>query len=131
MPESILSAVLHAPIVTSLIPSNIIRHPEVVERDSRPYWQQRGWVHVFFGRYSGWYRTAFGSWRGKARKDALGEVELFIHQPPDALAGHENWHCFFPRGDGWYFIHIQDGELNDLSSGIIRVEQILTEAHKK
>lgn len=130
MPEPILAAILRAPIVSTFLSANIIRHPEVVERDTRPYWQQRGWTRVL-RQYNGWYRTEYGSWQGRASKTFLGEYELFIRDPPDALQRHSHWACFRPTDDGWYFIHIVGGDLRDLSSGILRVEQILSEAHRK
>lgn len=101
---------------------------QVVKRDQRPYWKQRGWRSTLTGTFVGWYRTQFGSWRGKAKRRRSGGVKLFIHAPPAVLENHSHWACFRPRSGGWYFIHM-NGRVQDLSSAILEVERILTEAH--
>lgn len=100
--------------------------PVTVERDTRSYWQQRGWHHDG-NEYHGFFRTAFGSWKGRAEQSPSTRLDLFIHQPPQALARHPHWQCFFLREKQWFFIHHNGA--SDLSSAIIEVERILTEAH--
>ncbi|MGZ5506541.1 MAG: hypothetical protein ACXWJX_14155 [Limisphaerales bacterium] len=103
------------------------RKPILVQRDSRPIWEQRGWTRSG-DDYHGYYRTKFGSWNGKAKVSPSGRVELFIRNPPTALESHEHWICFRQQWGGWYFIHT-NSPVADLSSGILAVEQILNEAH--
>lgn len=104
-----------------------IGRPILVQRDSRPYWQQRGWTSQG-NEYHGYYRTAFGSWRGKAKISFSERIELFIHNPPKFLEGHSHWACFRSRLGGWYFIHTNE-PIEDLSSGILAIEHLLKEAH--
>jgi len=101
--------------------------PILVSRDTRSYWEQRGWTRSGF-KYEGYYRTPFGSWKGKAEVSFSGRVELFIHKPPEALENHSHWACFRGQWGGWYFIHTNE-PIADLSSGILAVEKILLEAH--
>ena len=103
--------------------------PTLVKRDTRPYWAKRGW-RGFLGKYTGWYRTQFGSWKGRAIVSPSGRIDLFIFAPPYALRRHPHWPCFFRKESDWYFVHVQDQQ-HDLSSGVIRIEQILTEAFTK
>lgn len=104
------------------------RKAQLVARDERPLWAQRGWVW-FSHEYHGYYRIQSGdSWRGKATVSPSGRIDLYIHKPPREMRNHPNWHCFFEHQKGWYFIH-NDG-VEDLSSGILEVERILWEAHE-
>ena len=99
-----------------------------VQRSQLPYWKERGWKRLF-GKFRGYFRTKYGSWRGEATLSPGGRVEMFIFNPPALLEGHPHGICFMDRGGGKYFVHTSDNN-HDLSSGIIRVEQILTEAFK-
>jgi hypothetical protein len=103
--------------------------PMLVQRDQRPYWEQRGWTSQG-GEYLGYFRTRFGSWKGKAEASPSGRIDLFIQDPPDALKGHSHWVCFRSRLGGWFFIHTNE-PIEDLSSGILTIEKILTEAHSQ
>jgi hypothetical protein len=98
----------------------------VVRRQCVPYWQERGWVRQGHD-YQGCYRTRFGSWKGRAEVGASGVARMFICNPPAVLEDHPNWPCFFMRRDGWYHIHTHNPF--GLSEGILRIEEILTEAH--
>jgi hypothetical protein len=121
-------ASLPAPLVRSVprqLPTG--RSAFVVQRDKRPYWEQRGWT-CQGGEYCGYYRTAFGSWKGKAKISFSGRIELFIQNPPKILENHSHWPCFRSRLGGWHFIHTNE-PITDLSSGILAIENILTEAH--
>jgi hypothetical protein len=103
------------------------RSPMLVQRDSRPYWEQRGWT-AQGNEFHGYYRTNAGSWRGKAKVSPSGRVELFMQHPPNALKESPHWPCFNWRLGGWYFIHT-NAPIADLSSGILEVEKLLTGAH--
>jgi len=102
---------------------------KVVERTELPYWQQRGWKKTN-GRYSGYFRTKYGSFLGKATMSPSGRMEMFIKEPPDCLSKHSHWPCFMLRESGWYFIHNNRAGHFDLSSGLLDVENILTEAYQ-
>ena len=106
--------------------SPVVGGPILVQRDSRPYWQQREWV-AHGWEYYGYYRTRWGSWQGKAKTSPSNRIDLFIHDPPDFLESHPHWACFRSRFGGWYFIHANE-PITDLSSGILAVENILREA---
>lgn len=101
---------------------------EVVARDTRPVWQQRGWKKTW-AEFVGYYRTRYGSWEGKATESPAKELSLFIRKPPECLRDHSHWACFRRRLGNWYFVHTYSPVL-DLSSGILEVERILTEAHQ-
>jgi hypothetical protein len=115
--------------------SSVIVPPErtggdamIVRRAETPYWEQRGWKKAR-GGYSGFFRTKHGSFRGKADISPAGLTQMFIRDPPECLRNHSHWACFSLREDGWYFIHSNRAGNFDLSSGILDIENILTEAH--
>ena len=99
----------------------------VVKRSEKPYWEQRGWRKVF-DKYHGYYRTAHGSFKGEATVSYSGQIELFIAKPPKCLRKHSHWACFMKRPDGRFFIHNNKNGIIGLSSGIMDVERIITEA---
>ncbi len=101
---------------------------KVVERKEIPYWQERGWKPSD-DLFEGYFRTRYGSWRGKAEVSPAGNVKMYICEPPKQLKEHDHWVCFNKRPKGWYFIHTV-GRLKDVSAGIMQVEQILNEAFK-
>lgn len=99
----------------------------VVEREPRPYWQERGWRQN--GQiYQGNYQTTSGSWPGHVVVSPGGRVEVYIHNPPSALKRHPHWECFRPRNGGWYFVHPVN-RVADVSAGILGVEKTITEAY--
>ncbi len=95
----------------------------LVERDVRPYWVQRGWS-LQGGQFVGLFRSPIGQFSGRATISASGRVEPFIRNPPPQLRQHPGWHCFYPRDDNWYFIHVTREE-PDLSDCIRWVEGAL------
>lgn len=101
--------------------------PIWVERDSRPYWKQRGWVCVG-NEFHGFYRVSWGSYQGRAEVSPARRLDLFIRNPPKELSRHSHAACFIGREDGWHFIH-QLGECG-LSSAILGVERILNESRE-
>lgn len=92
------------------------------------YWQKTGWRRVG-AAYHGFYRTYYGAWRGKATVSPSGRVDFLIHNPPPALRHHSHSACFRSRPGGWVFVHFT--RACDISTGIIRIEQILREAHER
>jgi hypothetical protein len=100
----------------------------VVQRDTRPVWMQKRWRQQG-NEYHGYFRTRFGSWKGRMYVSPSGRVDLFIHNPPDALHRHPHWACFSALKDGWYSIHHYG--IYELSSAIVHIESMLAEAFQK
>jgi hypothetical protein len=100
-------------------------HRIMVRRQTVPYWKERGWS-AKGEKYQGYYRTKFGSWKGRSDVGLLGHARMFIQNPPSFLSHHPHWSCFLERPDGWFHVHVHNRFT--LSEGILRVEEILTEA---
>jgi hypothetical protein len=100
----------------------------LVNRIPRPYWEEAGW-HKQDGNYDGFYRTRFGTWPGAIAVSPSNRVEVYIHNPPPILRRHPHWQCFFPRKNGWRFIH-SPSEIEDVSAAILSVERTITEAYE-
>ncbi len=109
-----------------------IKTPIVVKRAQEPYWQQRGWKQYGSkksgSKYYGFYKVGLKEFEGKAEVSPFGRTKLYIKEIPKELEHHEHYPCFMKESNGWYFIHNNDNGNFDLSSGILQVEQILTEA---
>jgi len=100
-----------------------------IKRRELPYWQQQGWWKDGTG-YSGRYQTVRGAFLGWIEQNSQNEFDYYIFQPPEELASHSHWTCFQDRGGpGWYYVHMAVPPA-DLSSGIMAVERILTEAYQ-
>lgn len=102
------------------------KHDLLVRRDPRAYWEQKNW-RSNRNSFEGWFRTPYGSWRGRAERAPGGVIEVYIKNPPDFISYSPHRHCIHDRGDGWHSIHVTNG-LRDLSSGIITIEHLLCEA---
>ena len=98
-----------------------------VQRQSRPYWQEREWWQLK-SQFHGHYRTHYGSWKGRAELSPSGRFEMLIRHPPVVLEQHPHWSCFHELNDGWYAIHTL--EKRDLSGAILAIETILREAYE-
>jgi hypothetical protein len=97
-----------------------------VKRSEVPYWQERGWKQA--GRtFTGTFKTAYGSFIGMVEQIRPGNFRLFIYDPPPELRNHDHWTCFQDLGDGHFRIHMSQMP-RDVSSGILTVERLLTEA---
>ena len=99
---------------------------EHVERRQIPYWQERGWVRQG-NEYNGAYQTPHGAFIGWIENRGGNSINFFIYNPPDALRGHSHWTCFQERGQGWYVVHMSRRP-TDISSGILTIERLITEA---
>ena len=100
--------------------------PETIRRIERPYWMERGWVREGT-HYSGNYQTLYGSFTGYVEEQASNAFDFYILNPPEALQRHSHWTCFQHRGDNWFHIHM-GRKPKDLSSGILTIERLITEA---
>jgi hypothetical protein len=100
--------------------------PEIIKRIERPYWQERGWVREG-NHYSGSYQIRYGSFIGFVEVSASNVFEFYLLNPPQELQRHSHWTCFQHRGDNWYHVHM-GRKPKDLSSGILTIERLITEA---
>ena len=101
----------------------------IVERREIPYWQERGWTRR--GReYEGAYRTPFTSFRGRIEDRRTSSPEFFLFDPSPEIKASGHWCCFTSRGGGWYLVHMARRP-KDVSSGIITIERLITEAYQK
>lgn len=128
----------YEPSVARLTPAAMRRHqpsvtvshhaPVLIRRAEVPYWQHRGWTRTG-NRYRGTYQTAYGSFTGCV-EDQAGQVQYWIHQPPQELRSSGHWACFQKRSDGWYSIHMRIPP-KDIGSGILTVERLIAEAFQQ
>jgi len=97
-----------------------------IKRSEIPYWRERGWRQE--GRtYRGTYTTAYGSFIGRIDQVRPGNFRLYIFDPPQDLRKHRHWTCFQSQGNKNYRIHMSRMP-EDVSSGILAIERLLTEA---
>ena len=101
--------------------SQIIKPAVQISRSAQTYAEEQGWRSTsWFGSHlSGYYRTKFGSFRGKVRPSSL--PEFFIYNPPEELQNHSHWICFSYRGGGKYAVHFSI-KPKDVDSGIQQIE---------
>jgi hypothetical protein len=95
----------------------------VVSREEKPLWQERGWKKSG-NHYRGYYRTPYGSRRGRITEGWAGQKDVFIKDPPEQLKDHA---CFHLRTEGWYSIHFHQSS-EEVGAYIIRVEALLAGA---
>jgi hypothetical protein len=95
-------------------------------RKGAPYWQERGWARSN-GYLLGRYRAGRSEFDG--RVDGNGQVFMIRH-PPRELRSHGHWACFRPQPNGWFTVHFTTVP-SDVSSGIMKIERILSEALPK
>ena len=80
---------------------------------------------------AGTYQTDFGSYRGWISENRSGTFwTYYILQPPQELASNSHWPCFSSIDGNWFQIHMREIP-RDVSSGIMTVERVLTEAFKE
>ena len=101
----------------------------VVQRREIPYWQERGWTRQG-NTYSGSYHMPYGAFQGRIEQERSGHINFFLYNPSDEIRSHRHWTCFQRRGgNDWYLIHMGK-EAKDVSSGIITIERLITEAYQ-
>jgi hypothetical protein len=111
-------------------PQRVVNGRAVVRRDQRPLWQQKNWKRSE-NEYHGYYRNRFGAWKGKITVSLARRVEILIQNPPRAMSKHHKWACFHALDNDWYSIHHHGVKNGDVSSAIVQIESILTEAIKE
>jgi hypothetical protein len=100
-----------------------------IQRRQIPYWQERGWKHD--GKaYEGAYQTPYAAFRGHIEQERSGHIHFFLYNPSREIREHSHWTCFQHRGNDWYLIHMGK-QPKDVSSGILTIERLITEAHEQ
>jgi hypothetical protein len=99
---------------------------ERVQRRQIPYWQESGWERQG-NQYQGNYQTPYGAIAGWIEERGGNNINFFMFNPPAALRSHSHWTCFQDRGENWYSVHMSRRPA-DVSSGILTIERLLTEA---
>jgi hypothetical protein len=99
-----------------------------VQRRQIPYWQERGWNHSG-NAYTGAYQTRYAAFSGEIIEHRGNDIEFFLYAPSDAIRRHSHWACFQHRGNDWYLVHM-GRRPKDVSSGILAIERVITEAYE-
>ena len=107
--------------------SNIKNNTVKVVKNNKgcAYWQENGW-HRVGNQYRGFYQTKYGKWRGVIIENYRNNHYFCIFMPPAILKKSSHWECFVYRGDGLYLVHFSQ-KPKDISSGILTIEQLITE----
>lgn len=99
-----------------------------VLRREIPYWQGRGWTRDG-NRYTGTYQTPYAAFHGSIEEERFGRINFHLYNPSTQIRNHSHWCCFAPRGNDWYQVHMARRP-KDVSSGIITIERLITEAYQ-
>jgi hypothetical protein len=109
--------------------------PITIKRRSKGYLPEQGW-ELSGGlnpQWNGYYRTRFGSYKGRVVPKAEPNRRYFIHNPPESLRNH-HWACFTEmkgmEQGGWYAVHLLPFP-KDIDSGVLAIERVIDEAYKK
>jgi hypothetical protein len=100
----------------------------VVQRRQIPYWQERGWTRSG-NTYRGNYQTGRAAFVGHVVEHRGGHVDFYLYAPSKEIRQHSHFICFVDRGDGWYAVHM-GRQPKDVSSGIITIERLISEAYE-
>lgn len=105
------------------------RGPSIpVQRRQIPYWQERGWTRQG-NIYTGSYQSPYGAFWGQIEQHRGGQIDFLLYNPSEQIQRHSHWVCFQHRGNDWYLVHMAKAP-RDVSSGIIIVERLITEAYE-
>ena len=100
-----------------------------IERRQIPYWQEHGWK-CSGNVYEGAYQTPYAAFQGWIEQQRSGHMDFFLYNPSREIRSHSHWTCFQHRGNDWYLVHMGK-EPKDVSSGIITIERLITEAYEQ
>ena len=100
-----------------------------VNRRQIPYWQEHKWRRNG-NIYEGSYQTPYGAFQGWIEQERSGRANFYLYRPSDEIRRHSHWTCFQHRGNDWYLVHMAK-EPRDVSSGIITIERLITEAYQQ
>jgi hypothetical protein len=99
-----------------------------VKRREIPYWRERGWTRDG-NNYTGSYQTPYAAFQGWI-EERWSNINFFLYNPSPEIRRHSHWVCFAPRGNEWYLVHMARRP-KDVSSGIITIERLITEAYQQ
>ncbi len=100
-----------------------------VQRRQIPYWQERGWTRQG-NEYTGNYQTPYAAFHGYIEEGPFGQFHFFLNNPSNEIRRGGHWACFQPRENNWYLVHM-GRRPKDVSSGIMTIERVITEAYTK
>ena len=80
--------------------------------------------------YTGTYQTPYAAFQGWIEQERSGHIHFFLYNPSDEIRRHSHWTCFQHRGNDWYLVHM-GRQPKDVSSGIITIERLITEAYEQ
>ena len=106
--------------------------PELVKRQETPLWQERGWTRTG-DTYTGNYQTSYGAFAGRIEAHEgwfASYMRFYIDNPPQEVFASPHRACFQPAGNGRFVVHMSTMP-KDVSSGIITIERLVTEAIEK
>jgi hypothetical protein len=98
-----------------------------VQRRQIPYWQERGWT-LSGNQYTGSYQMPYGAFQGWIEEQRSGQMDFYLYNPSNEIRSHSHWTCFQHRGNDWYLVHMAK-QPKDVSSGIMTIERLITEAY--
>lgn len=105
------------------------RGPSIpVQRRQIPYWQEHGWTRQG-NAYKGSYQTPYSAFWGQIIEHRGGFIDFLLYNPSREIREHSHWTCFQHRGNDWYLVHMAK-QPKDVSSGIITIERLITEAYE-
>jgi hypothetical protein len=99
-----------------------------VKRRQLPYWQERGWIRSG-NTYSGRYQTPYAAFVGEIHQRG-NHIDFFLYDPSEKIQKCSHWACFQHRGNDWFLIHMGRRPA-DVSSGILTIERLITEAYEQ
>ena len=93
-----------------------------------PYWQESNWIKTG-DTFRGSYKTDYGSWRGLIERNFEDDFSFYIFELPQALKDSDHGQCFTYKGGSKHLIHFSE-KPNDVNSGIITVESLITDTFR-
>ncbi len=102
------------------------RRSVVVSRDSRPLFEERGWLRRS-GMLVGRFHTPRGSFCGRIEDPWSKDPRYFVLNPPTAVLSGPHGPCFRPSGPGLYAVH-WNHRPRTLDAGIAAIERLITES---
>ena len=111
--------------------SRVVRgHAPTIQvlRREIPYWREHGWTRDG-NQYTGTYQTPYAAFHGWVEEERFGHIHFYLSAPTPEIRRHSHWACFAPRGSEWYLVHMARRP-KDVSSGIITIERLITEAYQ-
>ena len=110
----------------------VVHKPVLVRSKALPLWQELGWVRRG-NEYKGFYRTNYGSYRGRIIRKLDGIFGFFIElndRTCEVLRSHPQGGCFVPCGgvtSNWYIVR-QNRFARNVDGGIMEIHRIIEEA---